>query len=142
MMRPVDLGLGALVVALALFVLDEAAGYDAEPALAPQLLAILLGLCGVALAIPRLAGKAAEIEWRRQGRPLAVALCALAFLMLLPRLGYEALAFVAFVAVARVLGEPFSLRLFVVGAICSAAVWLVFAFLLGVPLPSLIALNG
>ena len=132
-----EICLGAASLALAAFVFFETAGYDSIAALAPELFAGILAVCGLLLFVPQAGRKASDVVLRQQILPAAIALGIGLVILAVEPAGFELPAFILFILIARLLGDPLSIRLVVTAIVFTAAIRLVFGVLLGVPLPSI-----
>ncbi|MAM75332.1 tripartite tricarboxylate transporter TctB family protein [uncultured Tistrella sp.] len=132
-----EICLGAASLALAAFVFFETSGYDSIAALAPELFAGILAVCGLLLFVPQAGRKTSEIVLRQQVLPAAIALGIGLVILAVEPAGFELPAFILFIVIARLLGDPLSIRLVVTAIVFTAAIRLVFGVLLGVPLPSI-----
>ena len=142
--RPAVLG-GALALALGLWVMTEAGGYQMGtarrmgPGYFPSLLGALLALMGAALAALGLwrAEGAPEEEERADPRALVAVLAGLAaFALLLPRAGLVPAVIGLVVIAAQGSGQMRPLGALVLAFVLAALSWAIFRLGLGLPLPA------
>lgn len=145
MIRELATGLLALALAGAYYaaadvlptsLLSDQVGADGVP----KVLALALGLLGVMqVARAVIYGRAAggtEDGAARHGRALGLFLIGAAYALAAPYLGYLVSTAALLLAVAAYAGQAFSVRLVAISAAGGAGLWLVFAKLLGVSMPS------
>ncbi|MGH2775729.1 MAG: tripartite tricarboxylate transporter TctB family protein [Actinomycetota bacterium] len=146
-LQQVDIGIGAIVVALALFVLVQSLQLDfyldgiPGPGFFPTLLAVALGLAGVALAVTSFIGRKESEEFEAPSRAqlmrsLSVWLAVAGSVLLVPIAGFL-LSMLALAAVL-ILGLERKRTLAGIAAVILIPLlaYLVFSVLLGVSLPT------
>ncbi|ODC03572.1 hypothetical protein BFW38_08440 [Terasakiispira papahanaumokuakeensis] len=127
-----DRVLALAVVVLAATVLDMAEGFSESAAALPEIIGVLMVLCGLGLwCFP---GRKSELSDVR-GRGLLVALALFAItLALFSLVGADIGLWVMFIGCAWWMGYPLGLRLLVIALLFTALIGAVFGILLGVPL--------
>lgn len=115
----------------------------------PKLLGVTLGLLSVGLALQTVAterrrrlsaggstGGEGQVDWGKHARALGVIGIGLAFVVLLPFLGYALSVGLLLMTIATYAGKRPSLSTLVFGIVGAVAFYLLFVWLLQVPLPS------
>lgn len=128
--------LGAVVV-----LIDAATLRDSEaavgPAAAPTLLGVLLGVLGAALAFQaRRSLRTVKWQWGSWRRLGLMVAALVAFALLLPVLGYVVCSAALFVAAALLLGAPHPGRIVATGWTLAVLVFVLFHHVVGLSLPT------
>lgn len=140
---PQDLGAGLFLIGIAVVTLWEVTELDTGtlreigPGLLPQALAVLTGLCGLALTIrPFLGGSAGETleRWQVRGSLFVIAAAA-AFSFSIRPLGFAVAGPVAIILATFASRESRPVETVVFAVVMTALCILLFRVLLGLPIP-------
>lgn len=138
-------GIGAIAIGsaylyLALQLSPSALADNVGPAGVPKVLAIIMIALGMVLAVQGVLARAAhgrQADLKRTvGRAAGLLMIGVAYLIVIPHAGYVLSIALLIIAVATYQGTAPGLRLLAVGVIGALSLWLVFVWLLDIPMPS------
>jgi putative tricarboxylic transport membrane protein len=139
---PQDLGAGLFLVAVALVALWQGAGLEAGtlreigPGMLPKALAVLTGLCGIAIAVLPFVSHRGETlgAWSLRGS-LFVLAAALAFAFSIRPLGFSVAGPVAIVLASLASRETRKVEIIIFALVMTVFCLILFRVLLGLPIP-------
>lgn len=132
-----DLGLSAVLLGLSAAVLVYSREFDATAAKFPRLVAIGTIICTVLLLLFALKERApgSGIPWKKYGNVAILAGILILYAILMPVIGYILSSLMAFAAASVFLGARKTGTILIADFCTTVAVYVVFHFLLKVPLP-------
>lgn len=133
-----DCGLSAVLLALSAAVLVYSNSFEATAAKFPRLVAIGTIICAVLLLLFALKEKApgSGMPWRQYGNVAVLAGVLILYAILMPLIGYILSSLMVFAAVSVFLGARKISTITIVDLCTTGAVYVIFRFLLKVPLPA------
>ena len=135
-----DIGLSLVLLAGGIYLLQYSKGIDEVAAKFPSLIAIctiICALCLIVLAILRRAKEPGrEIDLKKHKNVVILMALVIAYGLLMPVLGYIFSSLLGFAAISIFLGYRKPVTIIISDVIVTAAIFVVFKFLLKVPLPT------